>query len=238
MITHSLLLVHGNGGGGFRFSRCLDQFSGVIAAPTLPGFHPLPLDPQLVTLEDYARQLLPYLEAMPRPRAVLGTGIGGSLLLELLQHQPEAADLLLLHAPVGAHLGRRKFPKLMKLPGVCRCARYLLGAPWLRRLWTRVFFESPLEESFLEEFFEGYRRCEAFSTMFRLIDESWWSSLQPISVPAIILWGGRERLLTVDQKDPFLQILPQARVEVVDHWRHFPMIEQPREFAAAVEQYL
>lgn len=235
---HSLLLVHGNGGGGFRFSRCLGDFSGVVAAPTLPGFHPLPLDPSLVTLEDYARRLLPYLEAMPRPRAVLGTGIGASLVLELVQRHAEELDLMILHAPVGAHLGSRKFPRLMRLPGVGPLVRRLLGAPLLRPLWSRLFFETRLEDEFLAQFFEGYQKCQAFEAMFDLITESWWQSLKPTTVPAVILWGGRERLLTVEQKDPFLELLPLARMEIVEHWRHFPMIEQPREFAAFVEQYL
>lgn len=234
----SLLLVHGNGGGGFRFSRCLPYFTGVVAAPTLPGFHPLPRDPELRTIADYANRLLPYLEAMPRPRAVLGTGIGGSLLLELLQRHCDKVDLVILHAPVGAHLDRRLFPRLMRLPGVCRTARFLLGWPPLRPLWTRLFFETPLEREFLNQFFDGYRNCEAFGEMFNLIDLPWWESLRPVEIPAVVLWGGRERLLTPDQQAAFGSVLPLARMQIINDWRHFPMVEQPEEFAAVVQGLL
>ncbi len=237
-MNHSLLLVHGNGGGGFRFSRCLKHFPGVVAAPTLPGFHPLPADPELRTMGDFAYRLLPFLEAMPRPRAVLGTGIGGSLLLELLQRHADQVDLVILHAPVGAHLERRLFPRLMRLPGVCRAARMLLGWQALRPFWTRLFFESELEPEFLEQFFLGYRHCQAFQTMFELIDLAWWESLQPVEIPAVVLWGGRERLLTPDQQAAFRRVLPWARMELVESWRHFPMVEQPQEFAEVVQGLL
>jgi len=209
-----------------------------VVTPTLPGFHPEPPDKSLKTLEDFALCLSPIIEKQPRPRTVLGTGIGGSILLELLQHQPNIADQLLFHAPVGAHLDRRLFPKILKLPGVARCARALIGLPLLRPLWTRLFFESPLPEDFLHQFFLGYRDCRVFGKMFHLIDHRWWRSLSPVETPASILWGARERLLTVDQKDPFLKILPHATTRVLPHWRHFPMIEQPEEFVKIVEEYL
>lgn len=241
MNTASLLLVHGNGGGTFRFNRCLERFSPaieVVVAPTLPGFYPEPVDDRLKTFRDYAVSLLPYLADLPRPITALGTGIGGSLLLELLQHHPESIDRLILHAPVGAHLDKRLFPKLLALPGVAKLAQSLIGHPFLQGLWTRLFFEERLPADFLTEFFRGYRCCKVFGQMFRLINEDWWNSLRPLDTPAVIMWGARERLLTVDQKDPFLTLLPQATVEVIEHWRHFPMIEQPLEFAQKVEQHL
>jgi pimeloyl-ACP methyl ester carboxylesterase len=192
----------------------------------------------LTSLRDFAEQILPHLDALERPRALLGTGIGGSLALELLQRYPEQVDRLILHAPVGAHLDRRRFPKLMKAPGVGWLAQTLIGSPLLRPFWRRLFFETPLEEAFVKEFFEGYRRCQVFSQMFDLITHSWWCGLQPVTVPTVILWGGRERLLSPDQGSPFAQLLPNSRLEILPHWRHFPMIEQPLEFVRKVEEAL
>lgn len=240
MKTASLLLVHGNGGGGFRFSRCLEYFHSDlrVAAPTLPGFYPAARDSNLRQLSDYASALLPAIEELPRPRTILGTGIGGSILLELLQHHPDIADQLLLHAPVGAHLDRRLFPKLLNLPGVSMLAKNLIGHPLLRPFWRRLFFEENLPEEFIREFFRGYLHCQVFGLMFRLITQEWWLQLEPMNIPTVILWGARERLLTVDQKDPFLDLLVNSEAEVVEDWRHFPMIEQPQEFVQKVESYL
>ena len=237
---HNLLLVHGNGGGAFRFSRCLEHFSKDVSirALTLPGFHPKPRDPQFTTLDHYSDRIFEEVSKLPRPRTLLGTGIGGSLVLNGLEKHSQLVDQLILHAPVGAHLDKRKFPKILKFPGVGRLAKNLVGHPFFRPFWKRLFFEEQLPKEFHREFFQGYLYCQSFVQMFQLIDQSWWNSLSSCDVPTVILWGARERLLTVDQKDPFLKILPQARVEVIDHWRHFPMIEQPREFAEKVESLL
>jgi pimeloyl-ACP methyl ester carboxylesterase len=238
--TASLLLLHGNGGGGFRFSRCQEHFrTGLrVFTPTLPGFYPAAPHSDLRDLSDFARVLVPIIEGMPRPRSILGTGIGGSLLLELLQHHPNIADQLILHAPVGAHLDRRLFPKLLRVRGVAALAKNLIGHPLLRPFWRRLFFEKPLPKEFVQEFFRGYLHCQVFGLMFRLITQEWWVQLRPIAVPTVILWGARERLLTVDQKDPFLELLPNSRAVVVEDWRHFPMVEQPIGFVEKVEQCL
>lgn len=155
-----------------------------------------------------------------------------------MQRYPEQVDKLILHAPVGAHLDQRRFPKLIKAPGVGWMAQTLIGSPLLRPFWRRLFFEAPLEDEFVNEFFEGYRRCRAFTQMFELITHSWWCGLHPMTVPTVILWGGRERLLSPDQSSPFVELLPNSRLEILPHWRHFPMIEQPLEFVRKVEEAL
>lgn len=240
MKTASLILIHGNGGGGFRFARCLAYFTPElnVVAPTLPGFYPRPRDNSLKTVRDFCRPLARIIEAQPRPRAVLGTGIGGSLLLELLQDQSDLVDKLILHAPVGARLDRRLFPKFIRLPGVPRTAQNLLGHPLFRPLWRRVFFEESLPDDYVEEFFRGYLHCRVFGQMFRLLNHAWWLSLLPVSVPSAILWGDRERLLTTDHMSEFERLLPDCQCRVVEGWRHFPMIEQPRDFVRQVEDLL
>jgi pimeloyl-ACP methyl ester carboxylesterase len=240
MSSGSLILVHGNGGGGFRFSRCLQYFSPDlnVVAPTLAGFYPRARDRSISTVQDYARHLALILERQPEPRTVLGTGIGGSLVLQLLQDRSDLVDRVVLHAPVGASLDRRLFPKIIRLPGVAKTAQNLLGHPFFRPFWRRLFFEKSLPDDYIEEFFRGYLHCQVFGQMFRLLTHSWWLSLQPIPVPGTILWGGRERLLTVDQMGEFERLLPNCQCRVIEDWRHFPMVEQPMDFAKQVESLL
>jgi surfactin synthase thioesterase subunit len=67
MIT--LVAVHGNGGGGFRFARVEPHVPDHIRfeAVTLPGFGGRPGDPSLRTLPDYAERLWREIEHLPRP---------------------------------------------------------------------------------------------------------------------------------------------------------------------------
>ena len=74
----SLVAIHGNGGGGFRFARVEPFIDDDVRfeAVTLPGFGGRPGDPALETLRDYAEQLWREIEHLPRPLVVLGHGIG------------------------------------------------------------------------------------------------------------------------------------------------------------------
>jgi alpha-beta hydrolase superfamily lysophospholipase len=82
----------------------------------------------LRTLRDYAGHLAASVEQQPRPRVVLGHGIGGSIALELAQEYASSIDGLILHAPVGARLDRRWFPQLMAVPGARELGRRLFAS--------------------------------------------------------------------------------------------------------------
>ncbi|MBY0374429.1 MAG: alpha/beta hydrolase [Bryobacteraceae bacterium] len=236
MARLSLIALHGNGGGGFRFSRLIPHLPGDILfhAPTLPGFAGRPRDPSFTTLAHYARHLLTELDPLPRPRVLLGHGIGGSLALEFLQHHAPALDAVILHAPVGAHLDRRLFPKLMSLPGARRLGQSLFASPLTRPLFRRLLFSRPVPADFLDRFFDEYDQCTAFGQMFDLITARWFASLAPVSLPAFLVWGERERVLSADQLPAFLRLLPLAESRLVSDWDHFPMIEQPEEYAREI----
>ncbi len=60
-------------------------------------------------MRDYAERLAGLVVPERRPRLLLGHGIGGAFVLELIQHQPEIVDAIILHAPVGTRLGSRRF---------------------------------------------------------------------------------------------------------------------------------
>jgi pimeloyl-ACP methyl ester carboxylesterase len=140
----------------------------------------------------------------------------------------------MLHAPVGAHLDRRLFPKLMKPRWVRRAGQRALSSPLLRPLWKRLLFRYDVPADYLARFFGEYRRCESFGQMFDLITPEWFAGLRPVATPATLLWGAEERVLRAGQHQEFLRLLPGAEVVVVRGWDHFPMIEQPAEYTRVV----
>ncbi len=232
----TLIALHGNGGGGFRFARCAPHMPPQVrfVAPTLDGFAEKPPDPALQSLRDYAVRLAELIAPEPRPRVLLGHGIGGAFVLELLQQQPEAVDGVILHAPVGARLASRRFPKLMKPPIVRMAGKWLLSAPFMRPLWRQVFFHQPVPSEYLRRFFAEYGRCAVFGQMFDLITADWFKTLRPSEVRAGLLWGARERVLKVEHVEDYKALLPRHIVRIVPDWDHFPMIEQPEAYAAEV----
>ncbi len=232
----TLVALHGNGGGAFRFAR-VEPFvpADVRFRPvTLPGFASVPRDPTLTTLRADAERLREWLLAEPRPRVLLGHGIGGSIALELAQFASDSMDGLILHAPVGARLGSRLFPRLMALPGARRLGPWVFSARLLRPFWRRRLFSRPVPRDYTDRFFAEYRACSVFAQMFELVTPDWFASLRPVPVKAALLWGERERVLTVGQLDAFRALLPGCFVSLPGRWDHFPMIDEPEAYAREV----
>lgn len=240
-----IVAVHGNGGGSTRFDIVADRFPPGInfEAIDLPGFNGVPVDPSLVSVTDYADHLAGQLTAAvdsegeeDRP-VVLGHGIGGSIALDLASRRPELMAGLILHAPVGADLDTRLFPKIMSTRPVRELIRRLISAKQLRPILRRLFFPTGAPASVLDAFFEGYRSCESFGQMFEIIDAPWFEALAPVTeLPTALLWGEHDRVLKSGQTDSITAKVPNARIVIEPGWDHFPMIEQPEEYAGVVAQ--
>jgi pimeloyl-ACP methyl ester carboxylesterase len=232
----AVVAVHGNGGGAHRFARVVPLMPpDVRLAPiTLPGFASVPANPALRSLRDYAAVLADMVDEQPRPRVLLGHGIGGSIALELVQERAALLDGLILHAPVGTRLDRRLFPRLMAVPGARRVGQRLLASRLLRPAYRRLFFSPTVPVAYLDRFFDEYRQCSVFSQMFDLITPTWFRGLRPTLLPSALLWGEAERLLAVDQVRDYQSLLPGASVRSVPGWGHFPMIERPQPYATEI----
>ncbi|UNK50671.1 alpha/beta fold hydrolase [Lysobacter sp. S4-A87] len=112
-VRHAVL-VHGAGGGGWEW----DLWCGVLEAHGIACacFDLAPVDAGLAatTFDDYRAQLRTVLEAVPRPRVLIGASLGGLLAATCA----DAADALVLvnplpPAPWSARLARREWPDLV-----------------------------------------------------------------------------------------------------------------------------
>jgi len=228
-----LLAVHGNGGGGRRFARLPDDLGGVVLhAPTLPGFGGRPLG-AVDGVSGLAAALREELVALPRPRVVLGHGIGGSVALELLCNEPDLADGLVLHAPVGTRLDTRWFPRLLRPQWVRRAVQLGISSRLLRPLWRRTLVRD-VPAPWDAEFLAAYADAEAFGAMFDWLTADWFDALPSVQLPAVLLWGSDDRVLGADQRADYHRLLPAAGERTVDGWGHFPMLADPAGYAREV----
>ncbi|HEX2619893.1 MAG TPA: alpha/beta hydrolase [Phototrophicaceae bacterium] len=230
-----IVAIHGNGGGGFRFQWVYQYIPlGVkLQTVTLPGFAGVPADPNLQTMRDFADYLYGVITEGRRPVVALGTGTGGSMLLEYAQHYPETLNGMILHTPVGTGLDTRQFPRLMRLPGMRRTGRKVFSSRIARPVFQRLVFNDnqELPPAYVNHFFDAYGQCTVFDQMFDLITPDWYASLKPINVPTALLWGENDRVLNVNQIRDYQRLLRNNVVRIVPGWDHFPMIEQPEAYA-------
>ena len=241
-MTVTILAVHGNGGGGTRFERVAEHLAAHEAVRfeyfDLPGFNGAPVDPHATDVAAYADRIADQIERVRRPGepvVVLGHGIGGSMALDLGSRRPETMDGLILHAIVGADLDTRLFPRVMKTRPVRELMRRAVAAKPLRPIWRKLFFPIGAPKADTDTFFEGYRDCESFGQMFEIIDVEWFESLEPITELAVVLlWGEHDRVLKSGQTEGIAAKTPGAQKVIEPGWDHFPMLEQPEEYARVI----
>jgi len=61
--------------------------------------------------------------------------------------------------------------------------------------------------------------------------------LHRIDVPTQLIWGAQDRIVSLDYARKWQQAVPGATLEVIDNAGHYPQIEQPQQFVAAVERF-
>ncbi len=233
----SVIAVHGNGGGGFRWERLPDPLADGVGLDgiTLPGFAGRPLPAGPVSMATFTDAIAEHVEAHDHPRVLLGHGIGGALALDAASHRPDLVDGLILHAPVGANLDERLFPRIMSARPIRRLAQSVVGARLTAALaGPRLFDGVPAEYG--RRFLSEYRRAEAFGVMFDLLTAEWFDALPATAVPTTILWGDRDRVLRVGQADDLAARLSVVDRRIVTGWGHYPMIEQPDDYARVVAE--
>ncbi len=244
----TIVAIHGNGGGSFRFSFLMEHIPKHVnfVAVTLPGFAGVPLNHSVSSVEDLAEILheelcgseLPegwlssqsWTSLEKRPFILLGTGIGGSIALQYAQKYAHYLAGLILHAPVGTRLDTRWFPRLMSLPINRKIGKMVFTSSLIRPFWRKVLFTKPLPKEEETQFFDEYRQCQLFGELFDWITPEWFNTLKPVAIPAALLWGERERVLTVDQLDDYKALLLEPIIHTEPDWDHFPMLDTPKQF--------
>lgn len=90
------LMVHGAGGGGWEWNVWRGVFAADGIAVAAPDLRPVAAGLAATRLQDYRQQAIDALEALPRPRAVIGASLGGLLALQ----SAHAADAVVLVNPL------------------------------------------------------------------------------------------------------------------------------------------
>lgn len=89
-------MLHGAGGGGWEWNVWARVFAARGWTVSAPDLQPIAAGLAATRLDDYRRQALAHLEALPRPRAVVGASLGGLLALQC----GAWADALVLVNPI------------------------------------------------------------------------------------------------------------------------------------------
>jgi pimeloyl-ACP methyl ester carboxylesterase len=232
-----VLYLHGGGGiaPDLPFLDLLAQERRIIA-PSHPGFGRSSLPDWLDSVDDISHIYLELMDRLALRRTdVIGFSIGGWIAAELATKAPERLDRLVLIGPVGVKTGttdRLDIPDIFAMP-----------REKLDRLRFHDPASNPVDPAKLpdDELQIVARNSE---TLALLTWEPYMHNpklrhrLHRVALPALLLRGASDGIVSADYLARYAALLPKARIETIAQAGHLPHVEQRETTAAAVLHFL
>lgn len=227
----ALLLLHGEGGTsawGAVHEALADTFT--VYAPVAPGFGGTELPDWVDSVEDLSFHHVDLLGALGLRRPlVLGVSLGGWMALDLAVRRPDLVGGVVL---VGA-LGLRPAEPVPDL--------FMLAAPL-----AQGYLSSSLDAAAVDPLTGSIEAATALwaeqGAQARLMwerpyDRRLARRLHHVTCPALVLWGGADRLLPVSHGHELARALGLDGAMVIDGAGHLATVDAPAEVAAATAAF-
>ena len=228
----TLLLLHGLFGALSNFKTIIDRFSGKInvVVPLLPIFE-LPLRKLSVTgLVDHVNHFVRF-KNLSKVNLV-GNSLGGHVAILFALDRPDILRSITLTGSSGlfeAALGST-FPKRGNYE-------------FVQKKTESTFFDPRVATKELVD--EVYDIVNDRNKAIRVIGiaksamrHNIGDRLFHIERPALLVWGIQDTITPAFVGEKFKELLPDARLFLLDHCGHAPMMEHPKEFNRLLYQFL
>jgi pimeloyl-ACP methyl ester carboxylesterase len=206
-----------------------------VIAPSLPGFDDSTTLDGIDGPEDVVFWLLDFIDTLSPSRPVLlGCGLGGWMAAELAVRYPERVSGLVLVNAYGLQIeGALPEDEFALMPAMRRPLLFAapdgpLAGEWLPDVEMPDHLEPALHARVA-----AARLCWQFPYSPKLR-----SRLARAQVPALVLWGQRDRLVPLAHAHAYVAGLPRARLSLLPASAHFPYLEEPERFAQEVSGFL
>ncbi len=254
--TQPIVFVHGLSGSWPNWLEQLPIFAATHRVITLdlPGFGHSPMPRQTISIGGYARlldQLLDRLEV--DAAAVVGNSMGGFIAAELAIAFPQRVEQLVLISAAGLSTHQHRGSTTV-LPALRRAERVLtatsawaasksdevVGRARLRDAALGVVVRHPdrLSAALAAEQVRGAGKPGFIQGLETVLDYEIRERLPEIACPTLIVWGDRDRLISVRDADVFAELIPNSRKVVFGDTGHMSMLERPEAFNALLEEFL
>jgi pimeloyl-ACP methyl ester carboxylesterase len=244
-----ILMFHGyaDSADTWRQSLALLAREGHRAvAVDLPGFGAAdPLNPEAVLpqLDEFALAAVRYAAGRPRkPVLVVGNSLGGCVALRLAERHGDRLVGVAGVAPAGLEMSRllnivQRDPALRTLLALPTPVPSLVLRAAVARLYRQLAFAAPdrIDPIVISAFTWHHRRrarvAHYLDTAHRLLPELRHPfELERISVPVMLIWGDRDRLVFHRGAQRVLDAVPESKLELLEGVGHCPQVEAPKRF--------
>ncbi|WP_127782300.1 alpha/beta fold hydrolase [Rhodococcus sp. X156] len=259
--------VHGLGGSATNWTDLAGALAPLMPgyALDLPGFgrSEPPADGDY-SLPGCADLVIDYLEQQPAPVHLFGNSMGGAIAILVAARRPDLVQTLTLVSPAVPDL--RPDPRrvsdlrmvLAVVPIIGRLVRQQLAeTPAERRAeqMIRLCFADPdavPENKIAAAVQEADERkgqswaSSALNKSFNAILQTWvtlphrslWSVAGKVQAPTLVVWGTKDRLVTVERAPKLVAVIRRSRLLVFNQVGHVAQMERPVAVARAVRGML
>jgi pimeloyl-ACP methyl ester carboxylesterase len=206
-----------------------------LIAPRHPGFGNSERPDEFRTVHDLAYLYLDLLERRDLRKVMLvGSSFGGWIALEICVRCRERLDRLVLIDSVGVKFGGREERDIADI--------YALPNEEVLR---RTFFDpgrmapdySRLDDDELTLIARDRQATALYGWRPYMHNPRLRQWLHRVRVPALVIWGANDGIVTPDYGRRLGRSLPDARFETVRQAGHYPQIERPEEVAEMIGRF-
>lgn len=245
----ALVLFHGYADSADTWRQTLDRLARAgrrAVAVDLPGFGTadrLHADLILPQLDEFAIAVVRYAVGRSRePVIAVGNSLGGCVVLRLAERHPERLDGVVGVAPAGLEMTRllslvQRDPVLRSVVALPTPVPSFVLRAAVSRLYRQLALAAPdrVDPAVITNFTFHHRRrsrvAHYLDTAHRLMPELRHPfALERITVPVLLVWGDKDRLVFARGAQRVLDVVPDGRLELLAGIGHCPQVEAPERF--------
>ena len=231
-----IVFLHGVGSDKSAWRPQLEHFGRTRRAIAFdyPGYGDSDPAPQGTTRDDYAFAIISAMHELGVDRAhICGLSLGGVVAVAMSHHAPERCASLILADTFAAHPN-----------GLAIYERSLEGSrdlPAMAEARVDVLLAQPIDPQIRREVAETMSRIDPDA--YRIGAKAVWLAAerdraQEIKVPTLVLVGDQDLVTPVDLSSELVDLIPDARIQVIAGAGHLSNLEKPDAFNAIVGQFI
>jgi pimeloyl-ACP methyl ester carboxylesterase len=191
----------------------------------------------VVSIQSYSDQVIRFLDELGIDRVLLvGHSMGGMVALKTAINHPKRISRVVA---VGAPIVGDSLSWLLKLTDRAVFADAFARMHWFRRFMFHRFLGETNDPAVHEILDDSVKSSS--TTLRRAVSSMWRTDLRPelkrLSVPSLIVHGGRDEIVAPNQADLF-DAVPCAEVVVMPESRHFPFLDEAELFNETLLRFL
>jgi pimeloyl-ACP methyl ester carboxylesterase len=232
-----IVVLHGmrSLASGSRFPALLAAH-GTVLAPSCPGFGASPRPQDFDTIFDLVHLQRAILDAIPGERVTLvGLSFGGWLAAEVAaQGHPRLARLVLVD-PVGIKISDRETADILDVFN--RSPAEVRRAAWHDPDRFAPDFDA-MEDAEIVRHARDWEALCLYAWNPYMYNPQLTHWLGRIGVPALVVWGDSDGIVSPDYGRAYARLIPGARFTTIADCGHHPEIERPDELAALISSFV